>query len=179
MKFLRINQKLKRILPIIGGVLIADQLTKLAVLWAITKGQVIYVTSFFNLVLTFNTGVSFSLFQSNGMLGLWLLISIAIGLCLWLCVLIKQSHDKNEQIAFSVIIGGAIGNITDRFLYGGVVDFLDFHIKKHHWPAFNIADSAIVVGAVIILCAQLWHSFQNNAKRTSNIRNKSPKQRDR
>ncbi len=175
MIFLKSSQKLKQTLPVILGVLAADQLTKLSVLWMITKGQVINVTSFFNVVLTFNTGVSFSLFQSNGMLGLWLLISIATGLCIWLGVLIKQSHDKNEQIAFSMIIGGAIGNITDRFLYGGVVDFLDFHIKKYHWPAFNIADSAIVVGAAIILCVHLWHSFQNNAKHSSNARNKSPK----
>lgn len=178
MKILKISLKLKRTLSVVSGVLAFDQLTKIVTLLCLAKGQSVYVTSFFNYVLTFNTGVSFSLFQSNGMLGLWILILIALGLCGWLCVLIKQSQDKNEQIAFSMIVGGAIGNVIDRFFYGGVVDFLDFHYKKHHWPAFNIADSAIVMGAAFILCVQLWHSFRNNAKHSSGMRHKS-KKRDR
>ncbi|MDP4724824.1 MAG: signal peptidase II [Alphaproteobacteria bacterium] len=157
--------KIKYTLPIIIGTLACDQLTKLMVLYTLVKNQVVHIFSFFNFVLIFNTGVSFGMFQSNGMLGFWILILIASGLCIWLCYIISQSNDRIEHISYSLIIGGALGNIMDRFLYGGVVDFLQFHIKKYYWPAFNIADSAIVIGVALVLGSQTWHSFRKSTKK--------------
>lgn len=157
--------KIKFTLPIIFGTLACDQLTKLIVLYTLAKNQVVYIFSFFNFVLVFNTGVSFGMFQSNGMLGFWILILIASGLCVWLCYIMSQSNNRTEHISYSLIIGGALGNIMDRFFYGGVVDFLQFHIKKYYWPAFNIADSAIVIGVALVLGMQTWHSFTNKLKK--------------
>ena len=157
--------KIKFTAPIIAGALLADQLTKILILYTLTKDQIIHVLSFFNLVLVFNTGVSFGMFQSNGMLGFWLLILIAFSLCVWLCCLIAQTNDRLENMSYSLIIGGALGNVLDRFLYGGVVDFLQFHIGKYYWPSFNIADSAIVVGVALVLGTQTWHSFRKSTKK--------------
>jgi signal peptidase II len=154
-----LHPKLRVALPIIAGILVFDQITKSIVMFTMFKGQVIEVLSVFNLVLVFNYGVSFGMFQSQGMLGFWLLITIALALCIYLSVMIYHSHDSVEQKALSLIIGGAIGNVLDRFIYGGVVDFLDFHLKNRHWPSFNIADCAIVIGAGLIFCNLLWHSF--------------------
>ncbi|MES2252250.1 MAG: signal peptidase II [Pseudomonadota bacterium] len=160
-------EKIKLILPIILGTLFIDQLTKIFVLYTLAKDQVVHVFSFFNFVLVFNTGVSFGMFQSNGMLGFWILILIALSLCTWLCYIISQSSDPLEHISYSLVIGGALGNVLDRFLYGGVVDFLQFHIKKHYWPSFNIADSAIVVGVALVLGTQTWHSLKKSTKKTT------------
>ena len=157
--------KIKFTAPIIAGALLADQLTKILILYTLTKDQIIHVLSFFNLVLVFNTGVSFGMFQSNGMLGFWLLILIAFSLCVWLCCLIAQTNDQLENMSYSLIIGGALGNVLDRFLYGGVVDFLQFYIGKYYWPSFNIADSAIVVGVALVLGTQTWHSFRKSTKK--------------
>jgi signal peptidase II len=151
---------LRFILPIILGVIIVDQATKLLILAFLKVHQSIAILPFFNLVLVYNKGVSFGLFQSQGMLGRWLLLSIASGVCMWLLVLIFQTKQKFERVCYSLIVGGAVGNIIDRFCYGGVVDFLDFHIGARHWPAFNIADSAIVVGVGLILVVQTWHSLK-------------------
>lgn len=105
------------------------------------------------------------MFQSNGMLGFWLKVLISLSLCIWLCYIISQSNDRTEHISYSLIIGGALGNLMDRFLYGGVVDFLQFHIKKDSFPAFNVADSAIVIGVALVLGTQTWHSFKKSTKK--------------
>jgi signal peptidase II len=154
--------KIKFTAPIIAGTLLMDQLTKIIILYSLSKEQIIHIFPFFNFVLTFNTGVSFGMFQSNGMLGFWLLIIIALSLCLWLCHAIHQSNNQFEHIAYSMIIGGALGNVLDRFSYGGVVDFLQFHIKAYCWPSFNIADTAIVIGVALVLGNQTWHSFKKS-----------------
>ncbi len=157
-------QKIKLVVPLILGSIFVDQLTKLIVLYSVSKGQTVHVFSFFNFVLTFNTGVSFGLFQSNGMLGFWILISIAVSLCIWLAHTINKSNDSFDNMACSLIIGGAIGNISDRFIYGGVVDFLQFHVKEYYWPSFNMADSFIVIGVTLVLGHQTWHSFKKSVK---------------
>lgn len=157
--------KIKMVVPVIAGTLFADQITKLTVLYTLTKHQVVYICSIFNFTLTYNTGVSFGMFKSNGMLGFWLLILIAVGLCSWLGYIISQTNDRFEEFCYSLIIGGALGNLLDRFFYGGVVDFLQFHLKQHYWPSFNIADSAIVVGVILVLGKQTWHSLKNTTKK--------------
>ncbi len=157
-------EKIKNAGPIILATLLADQITKITILYTLAKNQVVYVFPFFNFTLTYNTGVSFGMFQSNGMLGYWLLILIAVSLCGYLGSLIYQTKERFEEQIYSLIIGGAIGNLLDRFFYGGVVDFLQFHLKHHYWPSFNIADSAIVSGVVLVLAKQTWHSLKNKTK---------------
>ena len=139
---------------IIGAILIADQTSKFAVLEAYTPwGWPMEVTPFFNLVLVWNQGVSFGLFQGNdGDVQRWLLTGLAFAvaalLSFWLW---RGVDDAWQRWSFRLIVAGAVGNAIDRILHGAVVDFLDFHLAGWHWPAFNVADSAIVTGAVLLL----------------------------
>jgi len=141
-------------LPVAAVVVVVDQITKLWILGAIDPGTGVIVTGFFNLVLTFNPGISFSLFQSPTW-GRWvfsvLAIIIAIGLIVWM----RRAETRWLALALGGVIGGALGNTADRIIHGAVVDFLDFHVAGYHWPAFNAADSAIVVGVVMILAEGL------------------------
>lgn len=140
------------------AVAILDQLTKALILthFAVraTGGEVF--APFFNLVLVLNRGISFGLFNaapgatSNSLNALWFSIFavlIVAGLVYWL----SRVASPVLGLAIGLVIGGAIGNIVDRIRYGAVIDFLDFHIGAHHWPAFNVADSAICIGVAIML----------------------------
>ena len=109
------------------------------------------LTSFFNLVLTHNRGVSFGMFSTGTDTGKWVLISVALIITGFLIRWLFQSNSLFNVIALGLIIGGAMGNVIDRFLVGAVVDFLDFHAFGHHWPAFNVADAAIFVGAISLV----------------------------
>jgi signal peptidase II len=135
-------------------VVILDQLSKAAVLAYFagrTLGEREMVTSFFNLALTFNRGISFGLF--NGGAGLHVLVfslaaaAIVAALVYWL----SRVTSPFLAVAIGLIIGGAVGNVIDRVRLGAVVDFLDFHIGSLHWPAFNLADSAICIGVAAML----------------------------
>lgn len=139
-----------------------DQLSKWAVLNSISVSEPITLTSFFNLVLTFNRGVSFGFFPAGSIYGKLVLIFLALCLSVWLLVCLYRSVSKLESTAYGLIIGGALGNVVDRMRFGGVVDFLDFHIAGYHWPAFNIADSGIVLGVILIFLQQAWHGGKNN-----------------
>ena len=131
-----------------------DQLSKAAVL-AYFAGRALgehdVVTSFFNLTLTYNRGISFGLF--NGGAGLNALVfslaaaAIVAALVFWL----SRVESPFLAVAIGLIIGGAAGNVIDRIRFGAVVDFLDFHVGALHWPAFNVADSAICIGVAAIL----------------------------
>lgn len=123
-----------------------DFLTKYLVTQYIPFCGKIYIAPFFNFVHVKNLGVSFSLFYNNHKIGPWILAGISLIIILFLQHLLKKTSKKSSQIALASVIGGAIGNIFDRFYYGGVVDFLDFHLFSYHWPAFNIADIAIILG---------------------------------
>ena len=101
---------------------------------------------FFNIIYTKNLGVSFSLFYNNHKLGPWILGFVSLAIIIFITLILKKESKIRSKIALSCVIGGALGNLFDRFYYGGVIDFLDFHFFKYHWPAFNIADMAIVLG---------------------------------
>jgi signal peptidase II len=141
-------------LSVAAIVVVVDQITKWWILGVISPGRGVVVTDFFNIVLVYNPGISFSLFQSDTW-GRWvfsiLALAIVVGLTIWL----RRAETKWVAIALGGVIGGALGNTVDRILHGAVVDFLDFHIAGYHWPAFNVADSAIVVGVVMILAEGL------------------------
>ena len=105
----------------------------------------------FNLYLTFNRGVSFSMFSAQSALGVWALIGLTIAISILVIYFIQKEKESLARIGLAMVLGGAIGNLLDRFRLGSVVDFLDFYLGTYHWPAFNIADSAICIGAALIL----------------------------
>ncbi len=113
------------------------------------------VTSFFNLTMVWNEGVSFGLFQSGNP---WPLIILSLVICSVFTGWLTKTKIWRESIPLSMIIGGALGNVIDRFHFGAVADFLDFHLFGAHYPAFNIADSLISVGIVILIVNSLFFS---------------------
>lgn len=118
--------------------------------------RVIEVTSNFNLVLGWNRGVSFGLFNHDSAYGPYILTAVAIAIVIGLTVWLWKATTHWAGLALGLVIGGAIGNVIDRIQYGAVVDFLDFHAFGYHWPAFNVADSAICVGAVLLILESLF-----------------------
>jgi signal peptidase II len=153
------NHRRRAMLPLGLGVaalvVVLDQAGKAAILARFAADGLddrIRVTTFFNLVLTFNRGVSFGLFNAAGGTGNALVFSlvagaIVLGLVWWL----GRATSPLLAVAIGMIIGGAVGNVVDRIRLGEVVDFLDFHIGSWHWPAFNLADSAICLGVAALL----------------------------
>lgn len=136
----------------------ADQISKYWVLADLLKEQpIIMYTSFFNVVRAWNTGVSFSMFNDYGNLGAILLSVIALVIVGFLLYWLKTENNRLSQAALGFIIGGAIGNVIDRVRLGAVFDFLDFHIGGSHWPAFNVADSFICIGATILIAQSLFN----------------------
>ncbi|ENO82402.1 lipoprotein signal peptidase [Thauera sp. 27] len=135
---------------------VLDQVTKQLVLANLHYGQVIPITSFFDLVLVFNPGAAFSFLADHGGWQRWFFTILALVISAWLLVMTYQHrHEKILPAAFALIIGGALGNVYDRLVHGAVVDFLHFHYAGWSWPAFNLADSAITVGVVLMLWGQL------------------------
>ena len=138
-------------------VLVLDQISKGWVLANFRLMDRQIVTSFFNLVLVFNAGASFSFLADAGGWQKWFFVALALGISLWLLSLLrKHAHERLMPAALSLILGGAIGNVVDRLRFDAVVDFLEFHLAGYHWPAFNVADSAIFVGVALML----WHQFR-------------------
>ena len=144
------RQSLTKGLVILVAVLyLLDQATKWWVLnHVMNPPQVIPVTGFFNLVLGFNTGVSFGLF---GQAPAWLLMAFTLAIVAGLLVWIHRSDSRLTASALGLVVGGALGNLLDRLRQGAVTDFLDFYIGSYHWPAFNLADVAIVCGGGLLL----------------------------
>ena len=122
----------------------------------LAEQTMIEVTSFFNLVKAWNTGVSFSMFDNWGTIGVIVLSLVAIFIVAYLSWWLKTEKSRVIQVSLGFIIGGALGNVADRILLGAVFDFLDFHVKGQHWPAFNVADSFICIGAAIIIIHSLF-----------------------
>ena len=134
-----------------------DQLTKWWILTGVmTPPQNIPVTGFFNLVLVYNRGVSFGFLGGAPSWATAALIIFALLLSVALCIWMWRADSLLLGTALGFVVGGAIGNVIDRFLHGAVVDFLDFHAAGYHWPAFNVADSAIVMGVAILLISVLF-----------------------
>ena len=132
-----------------------DQLSKFAALRALATGSM-EVTPFFNLVLVYNRGAAFSFLSSAPGWQRELFIGIAAIASVWVVYLLrKYPRQTLFCFALSLILGGAIGNLIDRLWLGAVIDFLDFHAAGYHWPAFNVADSAITCGAVLLVWENL------------------------
>jgi signal peptidase II len=149
----------QRMLPWLGlaiGIILIDQLTKTTVEQRFEFGDVAPVTGFFNLVLTYNKGAAFSFLASaSGWQGGFLTAVAIVASIFILYLLARHGHQRLFSLALAMILGGAIGNLIDRIAYGHVIDFLDFHWGGWHWPAFNLADSAIVGGAALLIVDEL------------------------
>ncbi len=149
-------------LSVTGLVIAIDQISKWLMVSWLSLYETVAVMPYFNFTMAHNHGAAFSfLAQAGGwqrwfFIGLALIISIA--LIIWLAKL--KSTAKCEALSLSLILGGAIGNVIDRILHGYVIDFLDVYIGHSHWPAFNIADSAICIGAILLII----DSFKSEGK---------------
>ena len=140
-----------------------DQLSKWWVVNLIMKPPaVVEVGPFFNLVLGYNRGVSFGMFGSDSELGRWLLSALAILIIFALIIWLFRIEKLRLACALGLIIGGAIGNVTDRIIIGAVVDFLDFHLASFHWPAFNVADMGITCGAAMLIWDAIFDQKPDN-----------------
>jgi signal peptidase II len=133
------------------AVLVADQATKAAVLAAFAPGSERPVTAFFSLVLTFNTGAAFSFLAAASGWQRWLFAAIAVVASVLIIWLLKRGGSASYCLGLALILGGAIGNLWDRLALGQVVDFLLFHYARWSYPAFNVADSAITIGAALLI----------------------------
>lgn len=137
-------------------VIVLDQASKQWALSALRLSEAQPVTSFFNLVLIFNSGAAFSFLASAGGWQKWFFVGLALGISLWLLrLLARHAGERLMPLALSLILGGALGNVIDRLRFDAVVDFLDFHLLGYHWPAFNLADAAITLGVILMLVHQL------------------------
>jgi signal peptidase II len=136
------------------GVVVLDQITKLWVEHALHRFQVVELLPFLNLTLLYNTGAAFSFLADAGGWQRWFFIVLAslvsVAIVVWLRYLPRQGEGR-LAIGLSLILGGAVGNVIDRIVHGHVIDFIDVHWAGWHWPAFNVADTGITVGAALII----------------------------
>jgi signal peptidase II len=144
--------ELKSWLSLAALIIALDQTSKLWISAHFIYGESLRVTDFFNLVLAHNSGAAFSFLNDAGGWQRWMFSAIAILAAVWIVRLLRQhAHETLFCFALALILGGALGNLIDRVAYGYVVDFLDFYWGSLHFPAFNVADSAISVGAVLLV----------------------------
>lgn len=129
----------------------SDQAIKSFVDLNTLEGWTYPVTGFFNLVHVLNPGAAFSFLAGAGGWQRWFFLAIAVAASAWLAWMLSKSRESTEALSFSLILGGALGNALDRALRGQVIDYVDFHLGGWHWPAFNLADVAIVAGAALMV----------------------------
>ncbi len=138
-------------------VLLLDQATKLAALKYLVRQSEIAILPFLNFTLVYNSGAAFGFLSSASGWQNTFFITIAIIASLVIFLLLRrlQPQEKLMALGLALIFGGALGNLLDRLLYGYVVDFIDVYYRGWHWPAFNVADSAITIGAVMLIADAL------------------------
>ena len=138
-------------LGVSAAVVAADQLSKWALIAWLRPGDEHVVTGFFSLVLTFNTGAAFSFLRDAGDWARYFFSAVAIAAACLIVWLLRRGGDGWYCAGLALILGGALGNLWDRLTLGRVVDFLLFHWERWYYPAFNVADSAITVGAALLI----------------------------
>ena len=134
-------------------VIVFDQVSKWLMVSRLSLYETVIVMPYFNLTMAHNEGAAFSFLSQAGgwqrWFFIWLALIISVVLLVWLAKL--KPTEKLEAISLSLILGGALGNVIDRISYGYVIDFIDLYIGHNHWPVFNIADSAICIGAILLV----------------------------
>jgi signal peptidase II len=140
-------------LAVAAVVLVVDQATKLYFYDLLVTRGIGYVEVLpnFSLVRVWNYGVSFGMFNTGAALGRWIFIAVALAIVAALLTWLHRAGSRLVAVSLGLVIGGAAGNVIDRISYGAVFDFLDFHVGDWHWPAFNLADSGITVGVILLL----------------------------
>jgi signal peptidase II len=137
-------------------VVLLDQLSKITMTRILEYGQSEFINAYFNLVMVYNQGAAFSFLADSGGWQRWLFSALALGVSVFIVWMLNRSSTERLSCwSLSLILGGAVGNLIDRLLYGHVIDFLDVHVGGWHWPAFNVADSAITVGAALFVLDEL------------------------
>ncbi len=137
-------------------VVLLDQVTKITMTRLLGYGQVEYVNHYLNLVMVYNKGAAFSFLSDQSGWQRYFFSALAAGVSIFIVWMLNRN--ANERLfcwSLSLILGGAVGNLIDRLAYGHVIDFLDFHLNAWHWPAFNVADSAITIGAALFVLDEL------------------------
>jgi signal peptidase II len=149
-------QRLAPWLGLAAIIVLVDQLTKITIQRTMKFGEVNALTDFFNLVVAYNKGAAFSFLRdASGWQGpMFTAIGITASLFV-IYLLARHGTQRLFSLALALILGGAVGNVIDRLAYGHVIDFLDVHWNEWHWPAFNVADSAIVCGAALLILDEL------------------------
>ncbi|SFV12066.1 signal peptidase II [Pseudoduganella namucuonensis] len=144
-------------LGIASIIILLDQITKITINKTFRYGEDMFITSFFNLTLAYNKGAAFSFLGNAGGWQRYFFTAIGVGAALFIVYLLKKHASQRLFCwAMALILGGAVGNVIDRMVYGHVVDFLDFHWRGiGHFPAFNVADTAICIGAGLFILDEL------------------------
>lgn len=143
-------------LGIAAVIVLLDQITKITIARLFTYGESLPVTSFFNLVLVYNKGAAFSFLANQSGWQRYIFTGLGIVAALFIVYLLtRHAGQRLFCWALALILGGAVGNVIDRILYGHVIDFLDFYVGGWHFPAFNVADSVISIGAVLFILDEL------------------------
>lgn len=147
-------------------VIIIDQISKYFISNHLSFGEIIPITSFFSLTLLHNQGAAFNFLSQTGSIALWLFAIIALVASVFILFWLYKTplQKKWQSFALALILGGAIGNLIDRFTHGYVIDFLLFHLQQWSWPAFNVADSAVTVGAIMLAIELLFFKKDNHAR---------------
>lgn len=151
------GSSMQRWLWLAALVVVIDQATKIWAEAALVFAQPVELLPWFNLTLAYNRGAAFSFLADAGGWQRFFFLAIGVVAVVVIVVWLRRlgEHERVTAIGLALILGGAVGNIIDRAFYGHVVDFIDWHYGTWHWPAFNIADSAITLGAVLIVLASL------------------------
>ena len=147
-----------------GLVVLSDQVSKIWVMSVFAVGESLALTPFFNLVLVFNPGASFSFLADAGGWQREFFIVLALAVSVWLLMMLRRhAAERLMPSALALILGGALGNVIDRIRYGAVVDFVQLHAAEYYFPAFNLADSAITLGVMLMLGVQFLSQEKTNA----------------
>lgn len=154
---MKTNRKVNILCGISGlFVTLFDQATKFSVLAFVPNGMNISVCPYINLVLTYNHGTSFGLLSPSNVVQYYLIIGITILCIVFITYVFTKLHSAFEKLLCSMLIGGAIGNLIDRFIHGAVVDFVDVYYNTWHWPAFNFADACISFSVISLVVYNLF-----------------------
>ena len=149
-------RNIKSWLWLAAALIVVDQISKWIVLGALQPGDSHSVAPFFNWVLTFNSGAAFSFLSDAGGWQRWFFTVLALAVSGWIVTLLRRhTSEFRLSLALTLVLGGALGNVIDRLRFGAVVDFIQWHVAGYYWPAFNVADSAITVGAILLA----WDQF--------------------
>ena len=153
-----------RLLWLSGLVVVLDQLSKFWIMATFEEYEVLVIWPVFNLTLVYNTGAAFSFLSDAGGWQRWFFITIGILVSAIMAVWLRRlgAHERLTGYGLALVIGGAVGNVIDRIWLGKVVDFLQWHWQEWYWPSFNVADSAITLGVILLLLDGLLSARQDS-----------------